>query len=283
VAGFVAATLLRGVNFVQVPTTLLADVDSSVGGKTGVDHAAGKNLIGAFHQPKVVLIDPGALATLPGVEISSGMAECIKHGVIRDAWLLGWIEKNADKLRAGDAQALAELISRNVTIKAAIVAADEHERDRGPRSHLNFGHTIGHAIEAACGFGAAPLSLNGRGWPAGPGEGAAQGKSAASDYLRHGHCVALGMVAADQIALSRGLLPADEAARVESLLARFDLPVRLSGLSADALLATMRHDKKARTGRLRFVLPAVHLGTASVHDDVLESEIRAAIEYLSRS
>jgi 3-dehydroquinate synthase len=271
VAGFVAATLLRGVPFVQVPTTLLADVDSSVGGKTGVDHSAGKNLIGAFHQPRAVLIDPQVLGTLAAVEISSGLAECIKHGVIRDAALIGWIEQHAEDLRpraaaagagslsAAGTDVMGELTARNVAIKAAVVAADEHEQDKGPRSHLNFGHTIGHAIESAYGFG-----------------GAADG-----DYLRHGHCVALGMVAADRIAVARGLLAADDAARIERLLARLNLPIRLPGLSADTLLATMRLDKKARAGRLRFVLPAVHLGTVAVHEDVMDSEIREAIRYLS--
>lgn len=269
VAGFVAATLLRGVTLVQAPTTLLADVDSSVGGKTGVDHSAGKNLIGAFHQPRAVLIDPQVLATLPPVEFSSGLAECVKHGIIRDGELIPWIEANAEHLRPRSggaalppegAQRLAELIARNVAIKAAIVAADEHEQDKGPRSHLNFGHTVGHAIETAYGFG-------------GGGEG---------DYLRHGHCVALGMVGANRIAVARGLLSGDDAARVEALLIRLGLPVRLAGLSADSLLGIMRHDKKARAGRLRFVLPAVRLGCVAVHEDVLEVEIRSAIEYLAR-
>jgi 3-dehydroquinate synthase len=259
VAGFVAATLLRGVPFVQAPTTLLADVDSSVGGKTGVDHAAGKNLIGAFHQPRAVVIDPQLLFTLPTVELSSGLAECVKHGIIRDASLLDWIAQHADALMAGrDGDLLAELIARNVAVKAAVVAEDERERDQGPRTHLNFGHTIGHAIEAAYGFGADR-----------------------EDYLRHGHCVALGMVAANQIAVGRGLLAAAAAARVENLLTRLRLPVRLGGLDAESLLSTMRHDKKARAGLLRFVLPAGRLGAVAVHEDVGAHEIRAAIDSLA--
>jgi len=226
-AGFLAATLLRGVPFVQVPTSLLADVDSSVGGKTGVDHAAGKNLIGAFHQPRAVVIDTDVLATLPPVELASGMAECVKHGVIRDAALVEWIETNAPALLAGDADLLGELIARNVAIKAAVVAADE--REAGERAHLNFGHTIGHAVEAVAGF---EVGRDG------------------ADYLRHGHCIALGMVAADRIAVGRSLLAESGAARIESLLAALGLPTRREGLVGGDLLAIMRRDKKVAIGYL---------------------------------
>ncbi len=254
-AGFIAATLLRGVPFVQVPTSLLADVDSSVGGKTGVDHAAGKNLIGAFHQPRVVCIDTEALATLPKVELVSGMGECIKHGVIRDESLLTWIDQHAEALLAGDGEVLAELIARNVAIKAAVVADDE--REGGVRAHLNFGHTIGHAIEAVMGFA-----------PAG------------GDYLRHGHCVALGMVAANHIAVARGLIGAADAARVEALLTKIGLPVRIGGLAGPKLLDIMRHDKKSRGGVIRFILPAGRLGWVDIYADVVDREVLAAVDHL---
>ncbi len=257
IGGFLAATLLRGVPLVQVPTSLLAMVDSSVGGKTGVDHAAGKNLIGAFHQPRGVLVDTDTLATLPRVEMASGLAECIKHGVIRDETLLTWIETRADALTGGDREALGELIARNVAIKADVVAADE--RESGVRAHLNFGHTIGHAIEAVAGIR--------------PG-------AAAGDYLRHGHCVALGMVAAGRIAVARGLLDEPDAARIESLLAVVGLPTRLDGLNADELLAIMRRDKKVRAGAIRFVLPDGALGRVALCADVTDAEIRDAIAYL---
>ena len=256
-AGFVAATLLRGVPFVQAPTSLLADVDSSVGGKTGVDHPAGKNLIGAFHQPRAVCIDVDSLATLPAVEWASGLAECVKHGAIRDETLITWIARHAEALAAGDTRLRGELIRRNVAIKAAVVAADE--RESGQRAHLNFGHTIGHAIEAEFGF-----------------------TGAGGDYLRHGHCVALGMVAANHIALGRGLLPAAQAERIETLLSALALPVRRAGLDARRLVHTMRHDKKRRGGAMRFVLPAGGLGRVAIHADVTDEEILAAIRYLAK-
>ncbi|NLF33185.1 MAG: 3-dehydroquinate synthase [Planctomycetes bacterium] len=258
IAGFLAATLLRGVPFVQVPTSLLAMVDSSVGGKTGVDHAAGKNLIGAFHQPRGVFIDTDTLATLPPVEMASGLAECIKHGIIRDASLLAWIEQHAPALAAGDRDALGELIARNVAIKAAVVAADE--REGGVRAHLNYGHTIGHAIEAVAGL---------------------RGGADTGDYLRHGHCVALGMVAAGRIAVARGLLGESDARRVESILAAVNLPVRLAGLNGAELLGIMRRDKKVLAGAIRFVLPDRALGRAAVFADVSDAEILDAIACLS--
>ena len=256
VAGFVAATLLRGVSLIQVPTSLLADVDSFVGGKTGVDHPTGKNLIGAFHQPRAVCIDTDALATLPDIEMTSGLAECVKHGVIRDASLLTWIEGHADALLARDANALTELISRNVAIKSAIVSADE--RESGVRAHLNFGHTIGHAIEAVESF--TPDDV----------------------YLRHGHCVALGMVAANRIAIGHDLLSEEQASRVENLLVTLGLPVRRVGGDGDKLLAIMRYDKKSRGGTIRFVLPSGSLGRVDIHADVTDEEILAAIDYLSQ-
>lgn len=266
-AGFVAATLLRGVRLIQAPTSLLAMVDSSVGGKTGVDHAAGKNLIGAFHQPRAVVIDIDVLRTLPAVETASGLVECVKHGVIRDAGLIDFIQEHAGLLtRLPDAKAppasppgggevCAELIERNVRIKAEVVAADE--REAGVRAHLNFGHTIGHAIEAVAG----------------------QRPGAGGEYLRHGHCVALGMVAANRIAVRRKLLHTAAAIRVEELLGQLGLPTRRADLSADELLTIMRRDKKAHGGALRFVL-AKALGDVDVCADVTDEEIREAVAYL---
>jgi 3-dehydroquinate synthase len=253
-AGFVAATALRGLSFINIPTTLLADVDSSVGGKTGVDSAAGKNLIGAFHQPRAVLIDPAMLATLPVEQVRNGLAECVKHAVIRDAELLEMISRQAEAILAKDAAVLAELIARNVAIKAGVVAADE--REASIRADLNFGHTVGHALEAAGGFGA----------------------------LGHGQAVALGMIAANTIAVGRRLLSRADSETVESVLRKLGLPVRLADLPhlpAQAaeparLLDLMTRDKKARAGRARFVL-ATHLGRAAIYDDVTEQEIRAAL------
>jgi 3-dehydroquinate synthase len=258
VAGFVAAVTLRGIAVLQVPTTLLACVDSSVGGKTGVDHPVGKNLIGAFHQPRGVVIDVETLRTLPLAQLRNGLAECVKHAVIRDAALLDFIEAHADTLQAGQdgqlqfpADVMIELIARNVAIKAAVVADDE--REAGCRAHLNFGHTLGHAIEAEAGFG----------------------------QLGHGQAVSLGMVAANHIAVSRGLLDAALADRITALLNRLALPTRRADLDAKALLARMRHDKKARAGKVRFVL-ADALGSVAIYDDVSDDEARAAIAALAQ-
>ena len=250
VAGFVAATALRGLRVVQCPTTLLAAVDSSVGGKTGVDHATGKNLIGAFHQPSAVVIDVETLRTLPADEFANGLAECVKHGVIRDESLLGFIEDNAEAIGGCDADVMEELVARNVSIKAAVVADDE--REAGQRAHLNFGHTMGHAIEVFVGY----------------------------DKIAHGQAVALGMVAANSLAVSRGLFGPAEADRVESLLARLGLPVRIPGLDADDIWRIMQHDKKARAGRVRMVLPTA-LGTVDIYDDITPDEVAAAAETLN--
>ncbi len=252
VAGFVAATALRGIRFVQVPTTLLADVDASVGGKTGIDHPAGKNLIGAFHQPAGVLIDVETLSTLGPEQLRSGLAECVKHAVIRDAALLDFIEDRAGALLACQPDAMGELICRNVEIKAAVVSADE--RETGVRAILNYGHTFGHAIEAAAGYG----------------------------NLTHGAAVALGMVAANRVAVSRGWLDASVAARVETVLAHLDLPVRRADLDAADLYHRMLHDKKTRGGRITFLLP-VELGQVRIVDDLTEAEIQEGLWHLACS
>jgi len=247
--GFVAATALRGLRLLQCPTTLLADVDASVGGKTGVDHPAGKNLIGAFHQPVGVLIDVTTLATLPRAELVSGLAECVKHAVIRDAELLEFLEDNADAILSLDTDVMTELIARNVAIKAGVVAADE--REAGERAHLNFGHTIGHAIETFAGYGT----------------------------ISHGAAVSLGMAAACRIAVVRGLLEAEAAERVEELLAQLHLPVRREGLDAEEIWRIMQHDKKALGGEVRMVLP-VMLGAVAVFDDITPRAVHEAVAHL---
>jgi 3-dehydroquinate synthase len=220
IAGFAAAAYMRGIEFIQVPTTLLSQVDSSVGGKTGVNHPAGKNLIGAFHQPRCVLIDTDTLATLPDRELSAGLAEVIKYGAIVDEGFLGWLEQNIDALRARDAEALAFAIARSCEIKAEVVAGDE--REAGRRAILNFGHTFGHAIERCQGYG---------------------------DWL-HGEAVAAGMIMAARLSG----LPADDVARLRDLLARAGLPVDPPAIDKAQMLSAMGHDKKVSGKRLRFIL-----------------------------
>ncbi len=255
-AGFVAATALRGLPFINVPTTLLADVDAAVGGKTGLNAPAGKNLIGAFHQPGAVIIDAAVLKTLPAGEFGNGLAECVKHGVIRDDSLLDFIEGNIAKIMAADADTLAELIGRNVAIKAAVVSADE--RESSERAHLNFGHTIGHAVETAAGYG----------------------------VVSHGQAVAVGMVAAFGIAEARSLIDS-AAGRVRKILVALSLPVGfddLPDLPAEArdpgrLREIMAHDKKTLGGVVRFILP-VAPGSVAIFDDVTDEQIKAAIAAL---
>lgn len=248
VAGYAAASLLRGVPFVQCPTTLLAMVDASVGGKTGVNTRFGKNLVGAFHQPQLVLIDPDTLKTLPGRELRGGLAECVKHGVIRDAALFDWIDENLDAVLALDGETLVELVRRNVAIKAAVVQEDEKEQ--GVRAHLNFGHTFAHAIEGT------------------------QAKDA--DAYSHGEAVSLGMVAAARLAVDAGRCDASVHTKLVALLGRIGLPTTSDRLAEDAaLLNVMRSDKKVSGGRVRLVLPDT-LGAVSVVDDTPDEAIRAA-------
>ena len=251
-AGFVAATYMRGIAWVAVPTSLLGQVDASVGGKTAVDHPACKNLIGAFHQPAAVLADVGALATLPEEELRTGLAEVVKHAMIRDAGLFDILESHTDALLMCDPVRLEEVIARSVRIKAEVVMADE--RESGLRRILNYGHTIGHAIESA--------SL------------------AAGAAMTHGRAVALGMVAEARLAERRGLVDAKVVERQRRLLARFGLPVALADLpDPDRLLDLLRHDKKAAAGRLRFVLPTA-VGAVTEADDVTDDEVREAIAAL---
>jgi len=246
-AGFAAACWMRGIRFVQLPTTLLAMVDSAVGGKTAVDLPEGKNLIGAFHQPAAVLADLATLDTLPERELKAGLAEVVKYGAIVDAGFFAWLEANAQFLLARDAAALAEAVGRSCGHKAAIVARDETEQ--GERMLLNFGHTFGHAVETAQGFGG----------------------------LLHGEAVAVGMMLAARLSSRLGLAPEEDALRLQSLLSSFGLPVSLpAGLSADVLLAHMRLDKKALSGQLRLVLWR-GVGRAEVFADVTPDAVLAVL------
>ena len=247
-AGFVAAIYYRGIPFVQIPTTVIAQVDSAVGGKTGVNATHGKNLIGAFHQPRLVLADVATLATLPPREFNEGIAEIIKHAAIRDPSLLDAL---ATPNLQHDPMSLTGIIQRNVAIKAVIVGEDEHET-KGLRALLNFGHTVGHAVENAAGYG----------------------------RFLHGEAVSLGLGAACRLSVQKAGLPAEEAQRILNALAHFELPLRLpADLSTDALMAALRTDKKFAQGEVRFVL-CPRLGEAFVSKDVTIEEIRAAIEAL---
>ncbi|MCC6193462.1 MAG: 3-dehydroquinate synthase [Burkholderiales bacterium] len=246
VAGFAAAIYQRGMPFVQVPTTLLAQVDSSVGGKTGINHPLGKNMVGAFHQPRAVLIDTACLATLPVRELAAGLAEVIKHGAIRDADFFAWLERSIDALNARDGEALAHAIEASVRIKAAIVAADEHEE--GERALLNFGHTFGHAIENALGYG---------------------------EWL-HGEAVAAGMVVAAEVSRRLGRIDATAVERLRTLLLRARLPVEPPALGFERWMSLMARDKKVSAGAIRFVLLDA-LGRAAIGADVPEDVLRAAL------
>jgi 3-dehydroquinate synthase len=247
-AGFVAATLLRGVPFVQVPTSLLAMVDASVGGKTGVNHAVGKNLIGAFHQPIAVFIDPTVLTTLPRRELVGGLAECIKHDVIRDADGFARLEQNIHRALALDIDYLADLVAHNVAIKARVVEADPFEN--GDRAHLNFGHTFGHAIETVSNYS-----------------------------YSHGQSVALGMAAAAHAAASLCMLDEPSRRRITAIIEKAGLPVRGLKLDSDQIVRTMLFDKKVRAGKVRFVLPD-RIGHVLIRDDVPQDVVRAAVESL---
>jgi 3-dehydroquinate synthase len=236
-AGFIAATYLRGVPFVQVPTTLLAMVDASVGGKVGVNVPQGKNLIGAFHQPVAVLIDPLVLQTLPPRELRCGLAECVKHGVIRDPDLFDFIATNLPHIQLIKPDIMTQLIRRNVAIKAAVVMADEKET--GERAHLNFGHTFAHAIEATVGYG----------------------------HVHHGEAVSLGMVAATKLAIDMGICAPEVLTSLTALLASIGLPIRTALPDTATLMDAMMLDKKVKDARIRFILPT-RIGQVVVRNDV---------------
>jgi 3-dehydroquinate synthase len=250
-AGFAAATYQRGVPFIQVPTTLLAQVDSSVGGKTGINHPLGKNMVGAFYQPRLVLADTGTLQTLPERELCAGLAEVIKYGLIRDLPFFEWLEGNMERLRARDPEALTHAIERSCSNKAELVTADETES--GVRALLNLGHTFGHAIEAGLGYG---------------------------EWL-HGEAVAAGTVMAMELSRRLGWLNEADLARTVSLFKRAGLPVQGPGMGAARYMELMALDKKVAAGRLRLILLEA-MGRGVVSADAPESEIRAAIEACCR-
>ena len=253
--GFAAASYQRGVPFIQIPTTLLSQVDSSVGGKTGINHPRGTNMIGAFWQPKLVLADTDTLKTLPDRELSAGMAEVIKYGLIRDLPFLDWLEANMDGLLARDGDVLAHAIEHSCANKAEVVAADEFETAReGGRALLNLGHTFGHAIEAGAGYG---------------------------QWL-HGEAVAAGIVMAVELSRRMGWLSSGDADRVRRLMQAAGLPVRGPDLGAARYLELMSHDKKVIAGNLRLVLLKA-LGEAVTCNDAPQEEIVASIEHCCRA
>jgi len=246
VAGFVAATYMRGISYVQAPTTLLAHVDSSVGGKTGVNLPQGKNLVGAFYQPRGVFIDVSTLDTLPPEEFKSGMVEVVKHGIIRDETFFNWLEENMPALLSREQDALIHAVRRSCEIKAEVVSLDEKEA--GLRAILNYGHTVGHALECL------------------------------TDYheLRHGEAVSMGMEVAAEVACRMGILPREEAARQRALLKNVGTPLRLPPISVDEVREVMALDKKAAGGRSRFIL-ARRMGTVQTCDDVPPEVVRESL------
>jgi len=245
--GFAAAIYQRGMPFVQVPTTLLAQVDSSIGGKTGINHPLGKNMIGAFHQPRAVVIDTGCLATLPARELAAGLGEVIKTAAMGDCAFFEWLEANVGRLNARDADALVHAVAQSCRIKARVVAADE--RETGDRALLNFGHTFGHAIEAGVGYG---------------------------EWL-HGEAVAAGMVLAARLSERVGFIGGADVARLRTLIAQASLPVDAPPLGADRYLELMRHDKKVAAGAIRFVLLR-GIGNAVIASDVAEPTLRGILD-----
>jgi 3-dehydroquinate synthase len=251
--GFAAGILKRGVDYVQIPTTLLSQVDSSVGGKTAINTRQGKNLLGLFHQPRLVIADIDLLRTLPSRELLSGYAEVVKYGALGDAQFFGWLEKNASLALAGEPSLLSCAVAHSCGMKASIVSRDE--REGGERAHLNLGHTFGHALEAATGY---------------------------SDRLLHGEAVAIGMVLAFRLSAHLGYSPVSDAERVGRHLREVGLPANISDIhgprpDADALLAHMVHDKKTKDGRLTFVLVR-GLGQAFTTSDIPPAMLRRVLE-----
>jgi 3-dehydroquinate synthase len=250
-AGFAAATWMRGTPLVQLPTSLLAQVDASIGGKVAIDHPRGKNLIGAFYQPRLVVADTSTLLTLPERQRVEGWAEVIKHGVALDASYFAAVERDADKLLAVEPAVTTAIIARSVALKGAITSEDEREREGGRRALLNFGHTLGHAIEAVTGYGA---------W-------------------LHGEAVSAGMVFAARLGARLGVTPHDVVLRLEALLTRFSLPVRLDGLDGASLLEAALWDKKARGGQVRWVI-VTGLGSSILSGPAQESALRETLAEL---
>ena len=249
-AGFVAGTYMRGANFVPLPTTVLAQVDASIGGKTAVDHPTAKNLIGVFHQPRLVLVDSSTAATLPDRDFRSGLAEIVKHGIVLDAAYFADLEASVRDILARDGTTLERIIGGSCRLKAGVIERDPQEKSE-LRFALNYGHTIGHALEAVTAYGR---------WT-------------------HGEAVSLGIVAEARLAARLGIATAETAERQQRLLATLGLPVAAAGLDADAVLAAIRRDKKARDGRVPFVL-APAIGTFRVVYDVDPADIRAILASL---
>lgn len=250
--GFAAATWLRGIHVVQIPTTLLAMVDASIGGKTGINHSKGKNLIGAFHQPKLVLIDPKTLITLPTREFKAGMAEIIKYGVISDLELFELLERQANisNLSKIKEKLLIEIIKRSAKSKAQIVVKDEKES--GVRAFLNYGHTFGHVIENLCGYGR---------W-------------------LHGEAVAMGMIAVGQLAVQRGVWKEVDAKRQKQLIEKAGLPSKWPKLEIESVLSSLRGDKKVKNGKVSFVMP-LKIGDVKLFNDISDEEIHECLQKLS--
>lgn len=246
-AGFIAATYARGLRFVQIPTTLLAQVDSSVGGKVAVNLPDAKNMVGAFWQPVAVMIDTHTMSTLPRREYAAGMGEVIKYGVIQDADFFTYLEQHADAINARDNECLREVVARCCRLKAEVVQADEYEQS-GRRAILNYGHTFGHALETVTGYG----------------------------RLLHGEAVGIGMMCAARLGAALGMVDAGLAARQRDLLTAFDLPVDVPAVSLDAVLDAMQNDKKVTHGTLRFVLP-VGMGQVRVVPAVEPALVRQAL------
>jgi 3-dehydroquinate synthase len=235
-AGFVAATYLRGVPLIQIPTTLLAQVDSSIGGKVAVDHGELKNMIGAFYQPRLVIADIETLRTLPAEELANGLAEVIKSAVVRNNRFFAFLEENIERVKSLDEKTLEEIVFQSAKIKAEIVEKDE--RDQGLRSILNYGHTIGHALESASDF-----------------------------KMEHGKAIAIGMVAAARISNRMGILGENELVRLKNVIGRTGLPTQMPGLKVEEIIQAMRHDKKVLKDKIRFVL-LKSIGNAFITDEV---------------
>ena len=252
ITGYAAATYMRGIDFIQVPTTLLSQVDSSVGGKTGINHALGKNMIGAFYQPKVVIIDVDCLESLPETELSAGLAEVIKYGLIRDVAFLEWLEKNMDCLISKNSDCLIEAIIRSCKNKAHVVAEDEYETAKGIRATLNFGHTFGHAIETALGYG---------------------------KWL-HGQAVAAGMIMASYMSMQMGFIDDKDFYRVKQIIDAAGLPINPPDISRAQFLDLMASDKKNKEGKISLIL-LKELGKAFQTDEydmkILEKTLNTKI------
>ncbi|MBR1900169.1 MAG: 3-dehydroquinate synthase, partial [Lachnospiraceae bacterium] len=246
--GYAAATYLRGIRFIQIPTTLLSQVDSSIGGKTGVDFDSYKNMVGAFHQPSMVYLNISTLKTLDDTQFASGMGEVLKHGLIKDAAYYEWCLDHMSEIEERDADTLLEMVVRSIHIKRIVVEKDPLEK--GDRALLNFGHTAGHAIEKLKNF-----------------------------ELAHGECVALGIIAASHISWKRGYIDEMTFFEIRDMFVGFDLPISYDSLSVEDILGAMRKDKKMDKGHLRYIL-LKKLGSAYIDQTVEDSEIREALEFI---